>query len=89
MLGLLLMLLVLLVPLLGGIWLINAVVPPPSVHKPRAAVATQEQLFQQELLALQRDYLQSMQALEHEARMTRAERSAVMDRMHDYHNHNR
>ncbi len=88
MLGLLLMVLALMLPLLGGVWLVNACLPLPPAHKPQEQEAglTEDQLFQQQLLNLQREYVQAMHAMEQEARMTRAERNAVMAALHDYHN---
>lgn len=85
--GLLLMLAGLMLLLFGGIKLVNALVPLPPAAKPQQeAGLTEEQLFQQQLLNLQREYVQAMHAMEQEARMTRAERNAVMAAMHDYHN---
>lgn len=57
----------------------------PGKHK--VPPMTEEQLFQQQLLQVQRDYLQAMQRLEQEARMTQGERTEVLHRMRDYHNH--
>jgi hypothetical protein len=74
-----------LVLIVGGA-LLYAVSARPAPGKKQPPPMTEEQLFQQQMLQVQREYLRAMQQLEHEARMTRAERGAVMDRMHDYHN---
>lgn len=55
--------------------------------KHKVPLMTEEQLFQQQLLQVQREYLQAMQRLEQEARMTQGERTEVLHRMRDYHNH--
>lgn len=69
---------------------VDVCLPLPPGRKPgEEAALTEEQLFQQQLLTVQREYVDALHALEREARMTRSERYEVMGCMTDYYNNQR